>query len=279
MESRILARASLVCSLAVVALAPSAAPARAAGGQEAPIAQAPPGPSEDGRFAREILWTETWDNRREALFIPEQVLRETPLESLPIGEGGRQALWLQLDGHEEHRAMLRERKGVEPPQCSRAPVGQAVPHEATTLERTIVDHSAFAFAGEVVEVVTGWNTSLRLPAESVYVRVDSVLHDPENRLLEGDILAYFQFVGEMRIGSRRLCTEPAPGQLVARAGEWLLVAGAPHLHEDRLIHADVRMRITDGAVQPSSSAVLVPMEPLSLRELEARIAVLQREDR
>ena len=228
--------------------------------------------SEAAGLEREILWTETWDGQPAARFIPEEVIQETPLESLPMGEGGRQELRRQLSGYDEQWSRYGTPRHVEPPGCSHPPETQVLPHEATTLERAIVDYSTFSFTGKVVAVVTGWETTFREVAQVAYVSVDSILYDPERRLREGEVLGFFQFAGEMKVGDSRLCTRPNPNQLLVRTGERILLAGGPRPHEDRLIHADLLLPVKDGVIQPVPTATLLPMEALPLPELEARVA-------
>lgn len=264
------------CAINILAFA-QATLAGGGSGTSAALERAPAEPSRGSHWTEEILWTESWEGQPEALFIPSRILRKTPLEDLPVSEGERQKLSRYLEGYEEYKQMAWDLKEIELPDCFDALHGHALPHEPTTLARKIVDYSTFDFTGEVVAVVTGWSTAVGRVVEAVYVQIGSILHDPEQHLSEGEVLAFFQFAGEMTIGSRTLCTQPNPDSLLARKGDQLLVAGGLHPFDDRLIHAGLRLRIKDGIVEPHSRDDLLTTESMSLPMLDQRIAVRRRE--
>lgn len=268
------------CTYFLVALFAAAIPAsvHVAASGHPPARQAPMEPGDDGRFSRQILWTRTWDGHRTALFLPEEVLRDTPLDSLPIGEGDRQALWNQLGGYEEYRKMLFELKGIElQGGCATPPERQYVPHEPTTLAKELVEYSVFGFTGEAVEVVTGWDTRRRRVAEVLYVRVDSILHDPEYRLVEGEVLRFIQYTGQMRIGDRTLCTKPSSNFYLAREHDQLLLGGDTYSRDGQLLYATLRLPVRNGVIQPFRMPTLLPMQPTPIHELEEQIDALQEE--
>ncbi len=220
-------------------------------------------PSGDLSYADKILWHS--EARREALFLPQAVLNETPLERLPLqGDAKRSVRWalgLESEEFNEHMQRTKEKVPAVPPEAGRRPSGKPV------ALHSLVEGPDLTFVGQVVAVSDGLHGVWGCAAEAVFIRVDQIIQDRRHQLRPGTVIAKVRTGGSIEVGGQEIRSERPNDQEDTRPGDQVLIGGNIARDDSGTLWDTFELVVREGVIQPSTSMNLTDELPKPLSRL------------
>lgn len=232
------------------------------------------GGAEESRIPREVLrelegqvlWADA--AHENAVFVPERILRDTPLEGLPLDMVERSVL------REEIKKFRDPRWGHR---CSS--VGLDASEQGEGQEDLTFDEYLrlypLALVGEVVHIVPGWSAHHLEVAEAAYIRVEEVLWAREPGAAEpgrGSIVGILFPGGRTVAETTRLCKERPEGIFEPLVGDQIVVAGQLLTESPAFFQANARLPLVKGEVlaQPLR-ALSADEKAIALKDLRVQL--------
>lgn len=229
------------------------------------VGSVPPcGAEED--YDRRMLWFDKQHTR--AMFLPEAVLNENPLEVLSIRSTDREALEWEIAFRRNWPPAIPLGPPGRGSPCSVPSIGPAGSRTDAADLVGLVRRNELTVVGKVVDLVPGWSVELEITKEALYIVIDTVLEDDTGELKPGDVRTFLEMGGEMNVQGVRLCTDPYRGFYVPRVGDRVLVTGF-HWPEEPIFLSGEAFVVERDVVKPRPYPVLLDQREWKLAEITA----------
>jgi len=217
-------------------------------------------PSDSPSLERTILWQD--DDRKEAIFIPEQCLKE--LDGLPMDE-------LQQWVLESALAEFREgRVACFSPESSS---GQGSSSDAASLH-AMISGAPISLIGRHIRIVSGWSPWVGEVVQIHYLTAEEILaSDPESRPPRiGSVVGILSGGGHARIEGVSVCQDKRDEFRDPLPGDQFLITGSTWEPDVRFFLAYGAFPVVNGQVHPQPYPSLLEGEiPRDLDQLRVQL--------
>lgn len=195
-----------------------------------------------------------------SVFLPEDLLTETPIDQLPISEAGRSILRRMVDQQRRPQVWARFFAGRRVPSCVTrfSSMEPGTDPGSATLPETLAD-AEIVLTGQIVDVVSGWDAHYSSVAQLATVRVEEVVRRSEvssSLAVDREVRVLFRG-GRVRVGGTEICHRPRDGFYRPVTGDRIVVAGRPEERGLPLFVGGYVFPLKDDGVQPQPYASVV----------------------
>ncbi|MEM7481728.1 MAG: hypothetical protein AAF481_11185 [Acidobacteriota bacterium] len=217
-------------------------------------------------FETHILWKNT--RYREALFIPEAVLRDAEVADLPLDEHSRELLELKIGfvRNPPEYYFPNPRYGPDLECRERRRLGGSEPWPTARGLVESLEPMPLVLIARVLDVIVGWCSWPRSVGRVAWLEPETVLHNEGEDLPPYIAILLQSMGGETVVSNTRVCTiKHVNGLTLPSPGDLILIAGTTGTFPDPFfVNARFEFPVENGFIQPQTYRDIRDRDPVSL---------------